>query len=504
MKTMKKNLKIPEKITSILEKLKKEGFSAYIVGGCVRDILLGEEPKDWDIATDAEPEKIQEIFPDSAYENEFGTVAVKIRPDEKEENSETSVVEITTFRLEEKYSDKRHPDEVKFTKTIEKDLARRDFTVNAMAIEGSALKQFVQGGGDLLITDIYEGKNDLKNKIIRAVGNAEKRFEEDALRLVRAIRFAVQLGFSIEKETREAIQKNSALIDKIARERIRDELVKIIKTPLASQGVILLEELGLLRYIIPELREGIRCEQNKHHIYTVFEHNVRSLKYAAEKGYSFEVCFASLLHDIGKPRTKMGEGEDATFYNHEIVGAKMAVKIMERLKFPKETVKKIAHLTRWHFFYYNVGEVSESGVRRFLSKVGKENVDALLKVREADRIGSGVPKAVPYKLRHLKFMIDKVERDPILPKMLKVKGDKVMDILNIPPGPKVGWILNILLDEVLDEPKKNNEKHLEERVKILGALSDKELETKMKEAKSKKEEFEKGIEDEMKKKYYVR
>ena len=484
---------VPEEIINIAEKLQKAGFRAYLVGGCVRDLLLGKDPKDWDITTNANPEEIQKIFPDSVYENKFGTVGVKT--DSKEEK--LKIVEITTFRLEGKYTDKRHPDEIKFAKTIEEDLGRRDFTINALALsiaEGMAKE----------IIDPFNGEQDIKNKIIRAVGDPNKRFNEDALRLVRAVRFAAELNFEIEEKTAAAIKKESEFLKAIAEERIRDELIKILMTKKAASGIQLLEDLSLLKYIAPELREGINVGQNKHHIYNVWEHNLRALDYAAQKNYSLEIRFSALLHDVAKPQTKAGEGLNSTFYNHEIVGAKMAARVLNRLHFPKALGEKIIHLVRYHLFYYNVGEVTEAGVRRFLNRVGPENVDDFIKLREADRIGSGVPKAVPYKLRHLLFMIDKVKRDPISPKMIKVNGKDVMRILNIEPGPKIGQILAILLDEVIEDPKVNIKKNLESEIQKLGKLPDAELEKLSKKAKEKKEEFESGIEEEIKKKYYVK
>ncbi len=485
---------IPKEILNIAEKLKENNFQTYLVGGCVRDLLMEREPKDWDITTDAKPQEIQKIFPDSVYKNKFGTVAVKT----SSENEKLKIVEITTFRIEGKYTDKRHPDEVKFAKTIEEDLSRRDFTINAIALEPNTqnLKpKFI---------DPYGGQENIKNKIISTVGNSIDRFNEDALRLMRAIRFSVQLNFEIEEKTFKAIKKESGFIEMIAKERIRDEFVKIIETSLAKKGIELLEKLNLLKYIIPELREGINTGQNKHHIYTVWEHNLRALDYAIKKNYSLEIRLASLLHDVGKPKTKAGDGLDCTFYNHEIVGAKMAAIILDRLCFSKNFTEKVVHLVRYHLFYYNVGEVTESGVRRFLRRVGPENVDDLIKVREADRIGSGVPKAVPYKLRHLLFMIEKVKRDPISPKMLKVNGEDVMKILKIEPGPKIGKILAVLLEETIENPKKNTKSNLELRVKEFENLSEKDLNELASKAKEKKEEFEGGIEEEIKKKYYVK
>ena len=507
---------IPKEVKEVAEKLEGGGFKAYLVGGCVRDLLLGFEPKDWDVATNARPDEIQKIFSDSVYENNFGTVGVKIptlkgvgTPTSAErsvganfEKKKIDIVEVTTFRIEGKYTDKRHPDEVKFARNIEEDLARRDFTINAFAMD--------LGGR---ITDPFNGRKDLKDKLIRTVGDPKERFNEDALRLVRAIRFAAELSarggsaaggdFKIESKTAKAIEVDAGLFEMIAKERVRDEFVKIIMTSRAAEGIRMLENYGLLKFIMPELREGIGCGQNKHHIYEVFEHNVRALDYAASKNYSFVIRLASLLHDVGKPRTKRGEGPDSTFYNHEVVGAKMTLKILDRMRFGKEIVEGVGHLVRSHLFYYNVGEVTESGVRRFLARVGPENIPDLIKVREADRIGSGVPKAVPYKIRHLLFMIDKVKHDPIHPKMLVVKGDDVMRFLKIEPGPRVGQILSILLEEVLDDPSKNTRENLEYRIQDLGKLDAKELEKLSMKAHEKKEEFELGVEDEMKRKHAV-
>ncbi len=483
-------LAIPKEIIDISARLVSAGHVSYLVGGSLRDLLLNRAPKDWDLATDARPETIQELFPESVYENSFGTVGVKTGSEE----ASMAIVEVTTFRKEEQYSDFRHPDNVEFADTIEEDLARRDFTVNAMALGPK---------GDVI--DPYGGTADIGDKLIRAVGDPNVRFREDALRLLRAVRFASELGFKIEKSTAEAMSKNSELLGKIAAERIRDELVKLIMSPGggAKEGIEMLEKFGLLRYVMPELREGIGVGQNKHHIYTVWEHNLRALDYSARENYSFEVRLASLLHDVGKPRVKQGDGPDSTFYAHEVVGAKMATEMLNRLHFSRKVTDHVAHLVRNHLFYYNVGEVTAAGVRRFLSRVGPENIDDLMKIREADRIGSGVPKAVPYKLRHLKFMIEKVKSDPVSPKMLAIDGSDIMDILGILPGPRIGWILNILLEEVLDEPKANSREGLESRVRELAKLTDENLAGLSASARERKEEFESGAEEKMKKKYYV-
>ena len=490
---------IPEEILNIAEKLRKADFQVYLVGGCVRDILrksvYGElvEPKDWDIATNAKPDEIQNIFPDSVYENKFGTVAVKTGS----ENERLKIVEITTFRIEGKYTDKRHPDKIKFAKTIEEDLARRDFTINALAL------RLAEGKADEII-DPFNGQDDIKNKIIRTVGNPEERFNEDALRLMRAVRFAVNLDFNVEEKTAKAIKKESGLLEMIAKERIREEFLKILMAEKAASGIQVLEDLGLLRYVAPELRDGIGVGQNKHHIYTVWEHNLKALEYAAKKNYSLEIRLSALFHDIGKPATKAGEGLNSTFYNHEIVSAKITARILDRLRFPKDLAEKIIHLVRYHLFYYNVGEVTEAGVRRFLSRVGSKNVDDLIKLREADRIGSGVPKAVPYKLRHLLFMIEKVKQDPIDTRMLKLDGNDVMRLGGLPPSPKVGQILAVLLEEIIDDPKKNSEDYLAQRIQELNLLAEGELKQSAEKAKARKQEFESGLMEEIKKKYYVK
>ncbi len=479
---------VPREVADIAKTLAEAGYEAYLVGGCVRDMSMGREPKDWDVATNAKPAEIQKLFPESVYENTFGTVGVKT----ESEDPKLSVIEVTTYRIEGKYSDKRHPDAVKFAERIEDDLSRRDFTVNALAMN---LK------GEII--DPFGGKDDLKKKIIRTVGDPKERFREDALRLMRAVRFAAELGFEIEAGTRRAIGALSGELEMIAKERVRDELAKMIMAPGAAKGIILLEELGLLQYVLPELREGVGVDQNLHHIYTVFEHSVRALDYTAKENYSLPVRMAALLHDIGKPRAKQGEGKNSTFYQHEYIGAKMAAKVLDRLRFPKEFVEEVVHLVRYHMFYYNVGDVSERGVRRFLARVGPETVPDLLKVREADRIGSGSPKAVPYKNRHLMFMIEKVKNDPVSPKMLKVNGDDVMAILKIEPGHRVGWILAALLEEILDDPKKNVKKDLTARVRELGKSSDAALKKLAEKARATKEEFEADAEGEMKKKYFV-
>lgn len=476
------NFPIPPQVVAVLKGLRAREFEAYAVGGCVRDVLLGRVPKDWDIATNAKPEAIQQAFPNSFYENKFGTVTVR------ESGME---IQVTTYRIDAQYSDKRHPDEVRYTADIKEDLARRDFTINAMALdlETRNMKHEKLGSESFTIQDSsskihdsrftiidpFGGKADLENKIIRAVGDPNARFNEDALRIMRAVRFAAELDFLIDENTNKEIRKFSLLLRFVSKERVRDELIKIIESAGAVKGIELMREFGLLELILPELAEGIGIGQNKHHIYTVYEHNLRSLKYAVEQKWNFHVRIASLFHDIGKPRAKVGDGYNSTFYNHDMIGAKMTRQAMIRLKFPTADTEKVALLVRWHLFYYNVDEVTASSVRRLIRNVGIENMDDLINLRIADRIGSGVPKAEPYKLRHFRYMVESVSKDPISAKMLKITGIDVMRILNIKPGPKVGVLLGALLGEVLDDPQKNTEEYLHSRVKELDTFSASEL-----------------------------
>jgi poly(A) polymerase/tRNA nucleotidyltransferase (CCA-adding enzyme) len=354
------------------------------------------------------------------------------------------------------------------------------------------------------VVDPFGGERDIKDRVIRTVGAPEERFSEDALRLMRAVRFSVELDFEIEMNTRRAIVKLAGGLEAIAKERVRDELVKILMTPNAAKGIILLEELDLLRYVLPELREGIGVGQNKHHIYTVFEHSVRALDYTARENYSLVVRMAALLHDVGKPKVKGGDGLNSTFYQHEYIGARMTVKTLDRLRFSKEFVEQVAHLVRTHMFYYDTGVISPAGVRRLVVRVGPENIDDLLKVREADRIGSGVAKAVPYRLRHLLFMIEKVKRDPLSPKMLALRGDDLMPLLKLPQSRRVGWILNALMEEVIDDPEKNEKKYLEKRAKDLNKMSDAELQELFVSAQRKKREAEGEMDEDIKKKHHVK
>ena len=502
---------IPSEVLVVAQELEKNGFEAYIVGGCVRDLLLGKEPEDWDIATSAAPEEVQKIFPRTFYENRFFTVTVL----QDSQDARLSQIEVTTFRSEFEYEDRRRPSKVEPAKTIEEDLSRRDFTMNAMALRvKSEIRPPAGEAGSTKskteIVDPFEGKKDLKKKIVRCVGNPKERFEEDALRLMRAVRFAATLGFTIEKDTLEALTSQAILLKDISKERIRDEFCKILmadppagEAGKAAEGIEQLRETKLLEHIVPELLEGYGVGQNKHHIYTVWEHNVRALAYAAKQRWSLEVRLASLLHDVAKPRVKKGEGPDSTFYGHDVVGARMAREILLRLKFSSKTAEYVAMLVRYHLFYYNVGEASESSVRRLIRKVGKEHIEDLLQVRMADRIGSGVPKAEPYKLRHLRYAIEKVSKDPLSPRMLALKGDDVIKQLGISPGPKVGQILAVLLAEVLEDPARNTREALEKRLLELGKLSEADLSLLAKDAVGAVDQVETKMDDMVKQKYWI-
>lgn len=503
-------MQIPSAVLNILQSLHQAGFDAYIVGGCVRDLLLKTAPKDWDVSTGARPEQIQEIFPDSVYENQFGTVLIKTDSPDKS----LKTVEATTFRKEGKYRDQRHPEKIEFARTIEEDLSRRDFTVNAMALKINLPVSAAEKNGiysikntEYALIDPFQGQKDLKSKTIRAVGNPAERFAEDALRLMRAIRFACELDFRIEPATLQAIRQNAHSLSVISRERVRDELIKIMKSPRAAQGILLLQENNLLKEIMPELEKGIGVTQNKHHIYTVWEHSWRSLQYADQKEFSWEVKLASLLHDIGKPDTKEGEGKDSTFYNHEMRGAKMAAIILRRLKFSKDQEERIVKLVRHHQFVYDPEITTDAAIRRLLVKVGKDNINELAQVREADRIGSGCPKALPFRLRHFLFRVEKVLQElageqPSL-KILKINGNDIIKELGIDPGPQVGRILNVLLEQVLDNPPDNNKKYLIAAAKKLNELSAPELQKREKNAKKKYEHLLEEEEKKIKKKYYV-
>lgn len=490
---MKNTFTIPEEVSRVVFGLEKAGFESYLVGGCVRDLMLGREPKDWDVTTDATPEEIIKVFPHTFYENKYGTVGV-VSDDAADER--LKVIEVTPFRLESGYSDKRRPDSVSFSKNIEDDLRRRDFTINALAlkIEGKGEEEGFTGN----VVDLFDGKKDLKNGLIRTVGNPRDRLSEDALRIMRAVRLSAELGFGIEKETLEALKAHANLLGHIAKERIRDEFVRIVMSDTPMNALTLSKELGILPYIAKELEEGIGVEQNQAHSYDVWEHLLRTVQHAADKKYSLEIRLAALFHDIGKPTTRRfsRETNQFTFYGHEVVGAKMTQRILKNLNFPGQTVENVVKLVRWHMFFSDTEQITLSAVRRMVANVGKDKIWDLMNVRICDRIGTGRPKESPYRLRKYRSMIEEALRDPISVGMLKIDGKSIMETLGIKPGPKVGFILHALLEEVLEDPKLNAREYLERRARQLGELSDDELRKMAEAGKEKKAEAE---EEELKK-----
>lgn len=491
---------IPPEIAKVARVLEKRGFEAYLVGGCTRDLLLGKKPKDWDITTNATPEKIQEFFKNSFYENEYGTVGVIT---ENIDDETLKVVEVTPYRREGTYSDKRRPDTVAFSGKLEDDLKRRDFTINAIAIR--LIGEEKAGACETSIVDLYGGRSDLKNKIVRTVGVPDERFAEDALRLMRAVRIAVELDFEIDSETQRAIAKHAETLRHIAAERIRDEFVRIIMSKNPKKGLEISHGLGILRLVLPELLEGKGVAQNQAHAFDVLEHALRTLAHAAKKGFSLQVRLASLFHDIGKPTTRRwsDEKKDWTFYGHDVIGAKIATKALARLKFSTEIAGEITKLVRWHMFFSDTEKITLSAVRRIVTRVGREYIWELMNLRAADRIGTGRPKESPYRLRKYHSMVEEVLRDPLSVSMLAINGGKILEITGLAPGPKVGWILHALLEEVLDEPAKNTAENMEKRARELAALPEKELKVlgeKGKEVKTKEEE--KTIQ-EIRKKHWV-
>ncbi|MDX9779185.1 MAG: HD domain-containing protein [Patescibacteria group bacterium] len=463
---------IPDYILDILKRIQSAGFSVELVGGCVRDLLLQKEAKDWDLTTSARPEEILKLFPEAKYENEFGTVLIPVKLDEVL----ISVIEITTYRSENKYSDFRHPDEIKFEIELDKDLERRDFTINAMALALSDEGEIRIDDKQFKLIDLFGGQKDLKKKVIRAVGEPVDRFKEDALRMMRAIRFSAQLDFELEPKTERAIVKLAGSIKFVAKERIKDELIKILSSDRPFDGILALHNTKLLQYIIPELEQGVGVKQNHHHIYPVFKHNLLSLKYCPSP--EWPVRLAALLHDVAKPKSKRIINGQATFYNHEYLGAKMVDKIMTRLKFKNEDRERVVNLVKNHMFYYNVGEVTAASVRRLISKVGRDNLQDLIYLRVADRLGSGTPKAMPYKLRHLQYMMEKVQHDPVSVKMLAVNGHDLMSILEVEAGPRLGAILDVLLAQVLENPNLNTKEILLEQAKLLLSMNLEDLRSK--------------------------
>jgi tRNA nucleotidyltransferase (CCA-adding enzyme) len=482
---------IPQEVVRTVDTLKEGGFDAYLVGGCVRDMLLNKTPKDWDITTNATPEQIQALFPESFYENDFGTVGVKW---EDTDDETVKVIEVTPYRKEGTYSDSRRPDTVEFGVSLEEDLARRDFTVNAIAYD-------IHKGH---FVDPYNGQKDIAEKTLRAVGNPSDRFAEDALRMMRAIRLGAELGFGVEQQTFAALLQHAGLLANISKERIRDEFSRILLSDYPMEALLHMKHTGLLHYVVPDLERGFGVEQNQAHKYDVMEHNLRTLQHAADKGWSLELRLASLFHDVSKPETrKKNERGEWTFYGHEVVGARVTREIMKDLRYPKELGQKVVKLVRWHMFFSDPDQITLSAVRRMIANVGKENIHDLLHLRRCDRIGTGRPKEQPFRFRKYKSMVEEALRDPITVGMLKIDGKTLMDVTHETPGPRIGWTLHALLEEVLEEPQKNTEEYLQNRATVLLTLSDEELRALGEKGKQARDEADEAELVEIRKKHHV-
>lgn len=442
---------LPHEVKDFMSVFKKKGHRIYVVGGAVRDFLLGNTTENWDFTTSATPDQILALFPDGFYNNQFGTVGIATLVEDKK-----MIFEVTTFRKEGEYKDGRHPETVSWATTIEEDLARRDFTVNAIAFDG---KEY---------TDPYDGRADIKKKRIRSVGEPDKRFQEDALRLMRAIRFTSELGFLIEDKTRESIQRNAALLTKISSERIRDELMKILLSDNPAEGILFMRNTGLLTFVLPEVDMCFIIPQKspkRHHVYDVGTHLVMALKHCPSKDPITRL--ATLLHDIGKAETFRRDDETSiiTFYNHEVVGARLAEKIATRLKLSNEEKKKLITLVAHHQFTVSESQTDKS-VRRFIRDIGIELIQDMLDLRTGDRIGSGATPT-SWRLDLFKKRLIEVQKIPFQIKDLQIKGEDVMEILKLNPGPKVGKILKNIFNDVEEGRLKNERPVLLEEIKKL-------------------------------------
>ncbi len=457
---MKEN--IPSTVNNIYNSFQQAGYHVYLVGGCVRNLLLKKPVKDWDLTTNATPEEILKLFPNGFYDNTFGTVGIPAVIENQDK-----VVEITTFRTEQGYTDRRRPDIVEWGKTIQEDLARRDFTINAIALRFAESTQ--NNEPDLEIIDPYYGQKDLSQGIIRAVGDPNKRFKEDALRLLRAIRLATTYSFTIENQTWKEMVNDVYLIKNISTERIRVELLRILESEFPYEGIMLLKNSGLLHHILPELMDGVEVSQirpGRHHTTDVFTHNILSLKFCPS--HDPIVRFATLLHDIGKPKVKSTDQEGLViFHNHEIVGAKIARDICDRLKFSKKDRNKIVTLIRWHMFTVDEN-ITDAAVRRFIRRIGVENVQDMIDLRIGDRLGGGTQTSESWRLKLFKKRIEEqLKPAPFSINDMVIDGHDIMKELHIKPGPKIGDLLQKLFEEVDEDLSKNNREYLITRLKQL-------------------------------------
>ncbi len=429
--------RIPDEVRAICKELKAHGHEAYVVGGCVRDLLLGKDAADWDVTTDAKPEEVRKIFPrviPTGIQHGTVTVLMKHQP-----------FEVTTFRGEGAYSDGRRPDSVEFVNDIAADLARRDFTVNAIALDPD----------DGRIIDPYDGQKDIARRSIRAVGVPLERFREDGLRVLRAARFTATLEFELDPETERAIAPSLDVYKKVSQERVRDEWVKAMKARRPSRAFDVMRTSGILGITCPEMLEGVGMEQNKWHGYDVWRHGMECLD-ACPGDPILRV--AAMLHDVGKPRSRAfsDKTKDWTFYDHERIGAEIADPICHRLRFSNDERARIVHLVRNHLFHYT-SEWNDATVRRFIRRVGQERLEDLYRLNEADVRAKG--KGDEPDLAALAALKEHVARvlaagDALSTKDLAVDGRDLMTELGLAPGPILGKILNALLEEVIADPAK--------------------------------------------------
>ncbi len=425
---------VPSPVVDVLDDLHAAGHAAYVVGGSLRDALCGREPADWDLATDALPEELVALLHGAVYENRFGTVAVR---------RDADVFEITTFRTEHEYADFRRPHRVEFGKELVADLARRDFTVNAVAWGRAA------GDGPNALVDPFGGLDDLDRRVLRAVGDPDARFREDALRMIRAVRLAAALEFEIEPATLAAIRANAALVAHLSGERIGAELEKLLATPRPSIGLRLAETTGLLAVFGPDLAAQRGIPQRKVPGEDLWDHTLRTVDAApAERPV---VRLAALLHDIGKPSTLAG----GRFHHHDVVGAGLAEARQRRLRFPRAAADDVAHLVRHHMFWPDP-DLSDAAIRRFLGRVGARNLDNLFALRRADDIGSGMPPDDP-DLAGFRARIDaELAAEAALDRYaLVIDGDDLMRELGLEPGPSLGRMIDALVDRVIADPALN-------------------------------------------------
>ena len=435
---------VPRTVRDLARVFKTAGFQCHLVGGAVRDILMGRPHSDFDIATDALPAQVVSLFrrviPTGI---KHGTVTVLFKG---------MTFEVTTFRTEADYSDGRRPDAVAFQPSILDDLARRDFTINAMAYDLLANR----------LNDPHEGEKDLERRLIRAIGEPAERFREDGLRPLRACRIAAQLSFTVDTPTRNAIPGALDILARVSAERVRDELLKTLQAPVPSTGLFLMKETGILGVILPELLEGAGVTQGSLHCYDVFTHSLYACD--AAPGESLLLRMAALLHDIGKPRARAVDAEGKpTFYEHERISAAMTEEILLRLKLPNAVVKDVAHLVAHHMFNYQE-EWSDAAVRRLIARVGEGKIKDIIALRRADQIGmcrenaQAFPEGLAAFAARVSSVLEAGRAFTV--RQMAADGDDIMLRLSLPPGPQVGIILEELLQAVLDDPSLNEKEKL--------------------------------------------